>query len=91
MTKREFLEQLKIKGEYKSQNEAAEALENVLETLKDVLVAGGDISLQGFGSFSVANVKERTGTVPGTNKTYTKPAHKAPKFKFSKALKDAVA
>jgi len=91
MTKRDFLEKLKTKGDFKSQAEAGEALDVVLDTIKDVLNEGGDISLQGFGSFSVVHVKERSGTVPGTDKTYTKPAHKAPKFKFSKTLKDSVA
>jgi len=90
MTKRDFLEKLKTKGDYKSQAEAGEALDTVLDTIKDVLVAGEDVSLKGFGSFTVANVKERSGTVPGTDKTYTKAAHKAPKFKFSKTLKDSV-
>jgi len=49
------------------------------------------VSLVGFGTFSTAEVPEKSGTVPGTNKTYTKPAHTAPKFKFGKTLKDAVA
>ena len=91
MTKRDFLDKLKTKGDFKSQAEASDALDVVLGTITDVLNEGEDISLQGFGSFSVADVKERSGTVPGTDKTYTKAAHKAPKFKFSKALKDSVA
>jgi len=43
------------------------------------------------GTFSTAEVAAKTGKVPGTDKTYSKPAHTAPKFKFGKTLKDAVA
>ena len=41
--------------------------------------------------FSTVDVPEKSGKVPGTNKTYTKAAHTAPKFKIGKTLKDAVA
>lgn len=91
MTKRDFLEKLKTKGELKSQAEASATLDLVIDTIKEVLKEGKDISIQSFGTFSVTNVKERKGTVPGTDKTYVKPAHKAPKFKFAKAVKDDIA
>jgi DNA-binding protein HU-beta len=37
------------------------------------------------------DVPEKSGKVPGTDKTYTKSAHTAPKFKFGKTVKDIVA
>ena len=43
-----------------------------------------------FGTFSTAKVGAKSGKVPGTDKTYSKPAHTAPKFKFGKTIKDAV-
>jgi len=49
------------------------------------------VSLVGFGTFSTVEVAEKSGKVPGTDKTYTKAAHTAPKFKMGKTLKDAVA
>ena len=91
MTKRDFLDKLKTKGDLKSQTEAAEMLDTVLDTIKDVLNEGGDISIQGFGSFKVVDVKEKSGKIPGSDKTYTKAAHKAPKFTFAKGVKETVA
>ena len=46
--------------------------------------------LQGFGTFSVANRKARTGRNPRTGQEIRIPASKTPKFTAGKALKEAV-
>jgi nucleoid DNA-binding protein len=55
-----------------------------------VLVAGEEISIPGFGKFSVVTRKERTGLNPQTKKKIKIPEKKAPKFTGAKALKESV-
>ena len=61
------------------------------DAITAALVKKKKVSLVGFGTFSTAKVAAKEGKVPGTDKTYKKPAHTAPKFKFGKTIKDAVA
>ena len=91
MTKAEFVELVQKKGEFESKAAAERAVKAFTEAITEALVAKETVSLVGFGTFSTADVPEKSGKVPGTDKTYTKPAHTAPKFKFGKTLKDAVA
>ena len=69
---------------------ASEAIELIFSTLSDVLVAGEEISIPGFGKFSVATRKARTGLNPQTKKKINIPETKVPKFTSAKALKDSV-
>lgn len=76
-----------------TKKDAELALKAFTETIVEGLQNGEKIQLVGFGTFSVADVAERTGTVQlGENKgsQYVTPAHKAPKFKFGKNVKDLV-
>ena len=76
-----------------SKKDAEKALNAVLDTVVAALAEGDKVSLVGFGTFEVADVKERTGTIQmGDRKgeTYVTPAHKAPKFKAGAAMKNAV-
>jgi DNA-binding protein HU-beta len=91
MTKAEFVELVQKNGEYESKAAAERAVKAFIDSVTEALTKKESVSLVGFGTFSTADVAEKTGTVPGTNKKYTKPAHTAPKFKFGKTLKDAVA
>ena len=50
----------------------------------------GNATLTGFGTFSVANRKARTGRNPRTGEEIRIPASKTPKFTPGKALKEAV-
>lgn len=60
------------------------------ETVTDTLADGEDVKLVGFGTFEVVERAARIGRNPSTGATLDIPASKAPKFKASKALKDAV-
>jgi DNA-binding protein HU-beta len=91
MTKAEFVELVQKNGEFDSKAAAERAVKAFTETVTEVLVKKDSISLVGFGTFSTVEVAEKSGKVPGTDKTYTKAAHTAPKFKIGKTLKDAVA
>ena len=69
---------------------ASRAVEAILDIITGALRSGDDVTLSGFGTFSVSNRKERTGRNPRTNEPITIPASKNPKFKAGKALKEAV-
>jgi DNA-binding protein HU-beta len=91
MTKAEFVELVQEAGEYETKVAAAKAIKAFTDAVTTALVKKESVSLVGFGTFSTVEVAKKSGKVPGTDKTYTKPAHTAPKFKIGKTLKDAVA
>lgn len=74
-----------------SKKETQEVINKTFETIEDLLANGDSISFLKFGSFSVATRAAREGKVPGTDKTYSKPATKVVKFKVGKQLKDRIA
>ena len=90
MTKAEFVELYKEKGNFASKAAAENALKAFIDSITEVLVKGDDVTFVGFGKFEAVNVPEKSGKIPGSDKTYTKPAHKSPKFKAGKGLKEAV-
>ena len=89
MTKAEFVDKLAEKGEI-TKKLASDTIDLVFLSISDVLVAGEEISIPGFGKFSVVTRKARTGLNPQTKKKIKIPAKKAPKFTGAKALKDSV-
>ena len=91
MTKTEFVELVQKTGAYKTKVEAENAIKAFTGAIKDALVARESVSLVGFGNFSTALQKGKSGTVPGTTKKYTTQDKIVPKFKPGKGLKDAVA
>jgi DNA-binding protein HU-beta len=91
MTKAEFVELVQKNGEFETKAAAEKAVKAFVDAVTEALVKKESVSLVGFGTFSTVEVAEKSGTVPGTDKKYTKPAHTAPKFKFGKTIKDAVA
>jgi DNA-binding protein HU-beta len=68
--------------------------EAVLNAFTDVVTAnlskGEDVTLTGFGTFSVTERQARTGVNPRTLEKIEIAATKTPKFKAWKKLKDAV-
>jgi DNA-binding protein HU-beta len=68
--------------------QARQALETAIDLISDELAAGGDVSLAGFGKFSVSNRAARQGRNPATGATIQIAASKSAKFSAAKALKD---
>ncbi len=68
--------------------------EQVVDTLFDTITAslkkGEEVSVAGFGIFSVKDRAARTARNPRTGESVEVPAMRVPKFKAAKALKDAV-
>ena len=73
-----------------TKKDAERIVSAALEAITAELVNGGKVQLAGFGSFEVKTREARVGRNPRTNETMEIPASKAPVFKASKALKDAV-
>ena len=73
-----------------SKVEAERFINAFTDTVQAALKAGEDITLVGFGTFSVAERAEREGRNPATGETITIAAAKTVKFKAGKTLKDAV-
>ncbi len=90
MNKAQFVELVQKNGDYKTKTEAEAAIKAFTEAITEALVAREDVSLVGFGGFSAALQKGKSGTVPGTTKTYTTEDKMVPKFKAGKGLKDRV-
>lgn len=68
-------------------SQARQAVEAVVDTVSDELAGGGEVSLAGFGKFSVSNRSARQGRNPATGETINIAASKAAKFSSASALK----
>ena len=70
--------------------DATRALEAFFETVQKTLKSGEDVSVVGFGTFTVRARAARTGRNPRTNEMIQIQASKVPAFKAGKTLKDAL-
>ncbi|SDX13050.1 nucleoid DNA-binding protein [Marinobacter mobilis] len=73
-----------------SKASAGRALDAMTTAVTDALKTGDQVTLIGFGTFSVKERAARTGRNPQTGAEIKIPASKVPGFKAGKALKDAV-
>jgi DNA-binding protein HU-beta len=89
MNKTELIEALAAKCDL-SKAAAGRAVDGLIDIITDTLKDGGDVSLIGFGSFSVGERAERTGRNPQTGKEIKIAASKTPKFSAGAKLKAAV-
>ena len=69
---------------------AGRALDGFVAAVTEALKSGDQVSLIGFGTFSVRERAARQGRNPQTGQSITIAASKNPAFKAGKALKDAV-
>ncbi len=86
MTKKRIVEELK------NENVAnADAVyDAVMESIKNVLMADGEVSLNGIGKLKIRDRPARKGHNPKTNTKIDIPATRVVKFGVAKALKEAV-
>jgi integration host factor subunit alpha len=73
-----------------SQKEAAEALETLLEIIKQTLENGEDVLISGFGKFCVKEKKKRKGRNPATHSEIVLPERRVATFRCSRKLRDRV-
>ncbi len=73
-----------------SKADAGKAVDALASTVTGALKKGDQVTLVGFGTFTVRDRAARTGRNPRTGAAINIPASKVPGFKAGKALKDAV-
>jgi len=69
---------------------ASKAINAYHDVVKAAIKDGNSVGVIGFGTFSAAERKARTGRNPKTGAVLEIKAAKVPKFKPGKALKDAL-
>jgi len=89
MNKAEFINH--IAGQHEcTKVEAEKIIDMFTSSVIDALGEGKEISLVGFGNFSVSKIEARTGRNPRTGASLNVAAYNQPKFKVGQKLKDAV-
>lgn len=89
MTKAELVTQIAEKANI-TKASAERTLNAFLDSVQEVLVKEGKLTLTGFGTFAVETRMERKGRNPRTGDEITIPASKMVKFRPGKILKDSV-
>ena len=89
MNKSELIEAVAAAADL-SKADAGRAVDGVLDTVMNALKSGDQVTLVGFGTFSVRARAARTGRNPQTGATMEIKASNSPGFKAGKAFKDAV-
>ncbi|HMK50401.1 MAG TPA: HU family DNA-binding protein [Thermodesulfovibrionales bacterium] len=89
MTKAELVEKM-AKDADVSKAAAGKALDSFINAVTQSLKKGNKLTLVGFGTFSTAKRKARTGRNPQTGVKIKIPARKIAKFSAGSALKNAV-
>ena len=69
---------------------AVKAVDGVIRIIKETLAKGEEITLRGFGTLSVVDVKERPAIHFKTKEQIIVPAHRSVKFRLSKELKETL-
>lgn len=68
--------------------EAERVVDMFTSSVVEALGSGNEVSLVGFGNFSVSEVAARPGRNPRTGEVIQIKAYKQPKFKVGQKLKD---
>lgn len=72
-----------------ARNDAARAIDALLDTITEALASGEEVRLVGFGNFVAGVRKASTGRNPRTGEPMNLAASVAPKFRVGRNLKDA--
>ncbi|NOX42574.1 MAG: HU family DNA-binding protein [Gammaproteobacteria bacterium] len=89
MNKTELIDQIADESDV-SKAAAGRALDAMISAVTQTLSKGDQVTLVGFGTFSVRDRAARTGRNPKTGETIQIKAAKVPTFKAGKAFKDAL-
>ncbi|WP_283207011.1 HU family DNA-binding protein [Mesosutterella porci] len=89
MNKSELIELIAEKADI-SKAKAGLALDAIVDGVTGSLKKKEDVTIVGFGTFTVSKRAARKGRNPATGKEITIKATTLPKFRPGKALKDAV-
>lgn len=89
MTKKDLVEVVAKKANL-TNKAARDAVQTMLNTIRDAMKRGEKVVLTGFGTFSIRTRQQRVGRNPKTGDKITLAARKAPGFTAGKTLKKAV-
>ena len=89
MNKSEFEKHIAKKHSI-TQKEAGNIIDMFTSSVTSALSDGKEVSLIGFGNFSVSEVAARAGRNPKTGEIMQIAAYKQPRFKVGQKLKSAV-
>ena len=89
MNKSQLIEKIAFSADI-TKASAEHALNAFTNAVSEELANNGEVSLVGFGTFSVSARAARTGRNPQTGEALQIAASNVPKFKPGKSLKDAV-
>ncbi len=89
MTKADIVEVVHNRTGF-SKKESSEAVESILDILKEILEEGEKIKLSGFGNFVIRNKEVRKGRNPKTGQEMEISARSVLTFKPSQKLKDHI-
>jgi DNA-binding protein HU-beta len=88
MNKQEFIDHIANQHGC-TKKDAEKAIDIFTSSVIDALSQGKEISLVGFGNFTVSRVEARSGRNPRTGESLNIAAYNQPKFKVGQKLKDA--
>ena len=86
MNRTELAQQVASRGGVDG-SQAKAAVDAVVDTIADELSSGGEVSVSGFGKFTVADRAARQGVNPATGEKIQIAASKAAKFSPASGLK----
>ena len=89
VSKLELVKLMAVKNQI-TQKEAEKHLNEVLDIMTEVLLEKQNITLNGFGTFSVIKRKAHTAHNPGTGEEIKVPAHNVITFKIARKIKEAI-
>ena len=89
MTKNELAREVSV-SEKLHLSTTVKAIDGTLRVIKEALAKGEEITLRGFGTLSVVDVKERPAVHFKTKEQIIVPAHRSVKFRLSKELKETL-
>ena len=89
MNKTELTEQIAERSGV-SGAEAGRVLDATLQSIEAALAAGQEVTITGFGKFSVSDRAARQGVNPATGEPIAIAASRAPRFSAGARLKEAV-
>lgn len=89
MNKQDLIKEVFDQGFTRTHVDAERAVEFILDTISNKVIAGDRVSLGGFGIFEKKERKGRIGRNPRTGESVNIPAIGVVKFRPAKAFKDA--
>jgi DNA-binding protein HU-beta len=89
MKKSEFIDHIANQHSC-TKKEAEKVIDIFTSSVIDAMGEGKEISLLGFGHFTICKIPARTGRNPKTQEHLQIPAYNQPKFKVGQKLRDAV-